>query len=58
MMKNKVYLGDGVYLEKTRYELILTTENGYEVTNTIHLETDMCLYLLHKLKQFLGETVE
>lgn len=34
----KVYVGDGVYAEFTSYELILTTENGIEVTNTIVLE--------------------
>lgn len=32
------YLGDGVYIQHDGWNLILTTENGIEVTNTIYLE--------------------
>lgn len=38
MSKEKVYLGDSVYLEKDGDEVILSTENGFAVTNTIFLE--------------------
>jgi len=35
----KQYLGDGVYIQISRYgDIILTTENGISVTNRIVLE--------------------
>jgi len=34
----KVYIGDGVYAMFTHAEVVLTTENGIETTNTIYLE--------------------
>jgi hypothetical protein len=37
----KVYLGDGVYAEFDRGEIVLTTENGIEVTNRIVLEPEV-----------------
>ena len=37
----KVYLGDGCYLEFDGFALILTTENGIEVTNRIVLEPEV-----------------
>ncbi len=36
--ENKTYIGDGVYAEIYDFGLILTTENGIEVTNRIVLE--------------------
>jgi hypothetical protein len=45
----KDYIGDGVYVEFDGYGLVLTTENGIEVTNTIVLEPDVFL----ALKQFV-----
>lgn len=37
--KNKRYLGDAVYARTNLlHDLILTTEDGYNATNTIHLE--------------------
>ena len=38
---NKHYLGDGVYIEFDGFTIILTTENGIEVTNTIVLEPEV-----------------
>ena len=37
-MSDKIYLGDGVYVNYDGYCLCLTTENGISVTNTIVLE--------------------
>lgn len=34
----KQYIGDGVYVDFDGYAIILTTENGISVTNTIYLE--------------------
>lgn len=39
-MKPKRYIGDGVYVEYDGQRLILTTENGIEVTNTIYIERE------------------
>jgi hypothetical protein len=38
MIYKKEYLGDGVYVANTGYSIILTTENGERVGNTIHLD--------------------
>ena len=54
-MNTKVYLGDGVYVrfDKTG-DVVLTTENGISITNTIVLEPEVVqsfqLYL-SRLKQ-------
>ena len=37
----KRYLGDSVYAQFNGYEIILTTENGISVTNTIVLEPEV-----------------
>lgn len=34
----KVYLGDGAYASYDGWQIIVTTENGYQTTNTIALE--------------------
>lgn len=34
----KEYLGDGVYADYDGYYIVLTTENGVSVTNTIYAE--------------------
>ncbi len=46
-MMKKIYLGDGVYAEYERENnlVILTTENGIEVTNRIVLEPEVLDYL-------------
>jgi len=41
----KTYIGDGVYVEVKDNRLILTTEDGVTVTNTIFLEVDVWLQL-------------
>lgn len=34
----KAYLGDGVYVDFDGFHIVLTTENGISITNTIYLE--------------------
>lgn len=43
----KQYLGDGAYVEYDGYSLVLTTENGIEVTNRIVLEPDVYAALVY-----------
>lgn len=38
-MKQKFYIGDGVYADIERGMLKLTTEDGWETTNTIFIES-------------------
>lgn len=38
---SKSYLGDGVYIDFDGYALVLTTENGIDVTNRIVLEPEV-----------------
>ncbi len=47
-MKEKTYLGDGVYAAFDGYGINLTTENGIQTTNEIHLEPQV----LDNLNQF------
>jgi len=37
-MTNKIYIGDGVYAEKTENGISLTTEDGISVCDSIFLE--------------------
>jgi hypothetical protein len=53
-MTEKRYLGDGVYVQFDGYDIILTTENGIERTNTIILEpevTNSFLKYIESLKE-------
>lgn len=45
-MKQKDYLGDGVYVNFDGFALVLTTEDGITVTNCIVLEPDVYRALL------------
>lgn len=48
MEKNKTYIGDGVYAEIDDYgAIVLTTENGFEVTNRIVIELREWLTLIN-----------
>jgi hypothetical protein len=47
MMKS--YLGDGVYAEIERGEIVLTTEDGINTTNRIVLEPEVLAALLRYL---------
>lgn len=37
-MGQKAYIGDGIYADFDGYAIVLTTENGVSVTNTIVVE--------------------
>ena len=41
----KRYIGDGVYVEHNGFGIVLTTENGIEVTNRIVLEPEVVVAL-------------
>jgi len=45
----KTYLGDGVYFEFKDYEVILTTENGFQTTNRIVLGPEQIISLMRAL---------
>ena len=47
----KQYLGDGVYMAHDDYGIILTSENGVTVLNTIYLEPEQLSALLRYLDQ-------
>ena len=37
-MSEKVYIGDGIYAQRNPYDVMLTTEDGGHVTNTIYID--------------------
>ena len=37
-MKDKIYVGDGIYVKNINYGIELTTENGITTTNRIVIE--------------------
>lgn len=55
---NKEYLGDGVYVEIIGRVLVLTTENGISVTNTIYLEGEVYSALDNYVKRLLARVAE
>jgi hypothetical protein len=51
----KTYLGDGVYAAMSYGgDIILTTENGVETTNTIYLDRDV----LNNLNVYINRVIE
>lgn len=52
MSEDKVYLGDGAFLERTYQGVILTAENGLEVTDRVVLEPEVLRAMLVYLKQW------
>ena len=57
-MKNKEYLGDGVYVQNDGFGLILTTENGFSVTNEIYLEPEVYAKLISYMDRCVKETMK
>ncbi len=53
-MPNKEYIGDGVYIQGTCEEIILTTEDGISVQNTIILDVD----LIKNINRFVDRIVK
>lgn len=45
----KIYLSDGAYAEWSDGELVLTTENGIEITNRVVLDTTGLMVLVRLL---------
>ena len=50
-MSVKEYLGDGVYVDYDGCNIVLTTENGFMVTNTIYFEVDFIKELSNYLER-------
>lgn len=55
---HKEYLGDSVYVDHDGYYLILTTENGIQVSNTIYLEPDVWTNLEFYVEKILNRDRE
>lgn len=49
---HKEYIGDGIYAEVQDDVLVLTTENGIEVTNTIVVDISNYDALLNYMKRY------
>ncbi len=56
MTKFKEYLGDGVYCDFDGYHLVLTTEDGLTVSNTIYLDESVVLSLVKYLGNLKAQT--
>lgn len=54
----KEYIGDGVYVDYDGYALILTTENGISVHDTIILEPDVYRSLVQYVARLKQENKE
>ncbi len=52
---DKMYIGDGVYVAFDGFSLVLTTENGIEVTNTIVLEPQVWEALDNYVEKLKGD---
>jgi hypothetical protein len=49
--KHPAYLGDGVYARFDGATLTLTTENGIEVQNIIHMDSYVVKALIHYMRK-------
>ena len=52
----KEYIGDGVYVAFDGYSLVLTTENGLALTNTIVLEPPVYTALVEYVSRLKSHT--
>ena len=50
----KEYLGDGAYVEHDGFNIILTTSDGAETTNSIYLEPRVYAQLIDYVARTLG----
>ncbi len=46
VMSEKEYIGDGVYVDFDGFGVVMTTENGIEVQNTVYLEPNVMKNLI------------
>ena len=53
-MNEKSYLGDGVYVDVEDGMVKLTTENGYEATNTVFMEPEVAYAFIEWFKKLNG----
>ncbi len=51
-MREKFYIGDGVYAKFDPYGVTLTTEDGRSITNTVVLEWDLYLSLVKAARAY------
>ncbi len=51
MQTDKRYIGDETYVEFDSYNIILTTENGIRVNNTIILEPEVVKTLIRYIEE-------
>jgi hypothetical protein len=57
-MNYKHYLGDGVYADFDGYHVVLTTENGIEITNRICLDDYVQANLVEYRKRLFHQLEE
>lgn len=58
-MENKIYIGDSVYIERnSRQEIILTTENGVQISNIIIMDLPVFENLLNAVKRWKEDAKE
>jgi len=55
MDEPEIYLGDGAYAKFNGWAIELTTENGYETTNTIFLEPELLKNLFDFTREHIPE---
>jgi hypothetical protein len=55
---NKIYLGDGVYVDFDGYQLVLTSEDGISVLNTIYLEPNVYTALIAYVEKLKDRPVK
>ena len=58
MKSHKAYLGDAVYIDFDGFNLILTTEDGIQATNTIILEPTVYQTLVDYVERLNNELME
>ncbi len=49
----KQYLGDGVYVDIEHDQLVLTTDSGFRVTNTIYLDAHVQIALVQYIERMV-----
>lgn len=57
-MSEKTYLGDSVYADTNCEMIILTTENGFGASNTIHLVPEVFEALVQYVASLKAESEE